>query len=63
MKTRSIWAGFALHSTVAVVMDLLALDRRRALPQAFPPLLPLLGLLWAGAATALFVLRRRRSRA
>ena len=70
MKTRSIWAGFALHATVAVLMDLLALHRRGALPAlltatstsrwAFPPLFPLLGLVWAAAAVALLVLLARR---
>jgi hypothetical protein len=72
MKTRSIWAGFALHSTVAVLMDLLALHRRGALPRlltatsaetsSFPPVLALVALVWAGALLALIVLRRRRAR-
>lgn len=67
MKTRSIWAGFALHSTVAMLMDLLALHRRGALPflltssstegWTFPPLLPVLGLAWAAALIALLLRR------
>jgi membrane protease YdiL (CAAX protease family) len=32
MKTRSIYAGFLVHITVAILMDLLALERRNALP-------------------------------
>jgi hypothetical protein len=38
MKTRSIWAGFLVHSTVAILMDLLALDHRHALPTLLTPL-------------------------
>ena len=30
MKTRSIYPGFLVHVTVAILMDILALDRRRA---------------------------------
>ncbi len=37
MKTRSIWAGFLVHITVAILMDLLALDRRHALPTFITP--------------------------
>jgi membrane protease YdiL (CAAX protease family) len=33
MRTRSIYAGFLVHATVAVLMDILALERRNALPQ------------------------------
>ena len=37
MKTRSIYAGFLVHITVALLMDLLALAHRDALPrQLFP---------------------------
>ncbi len=37
MKTRSIYAGFLVHITVALAMDLLALANRNALPrQLFP---------------------------
>jgi hypothetical protein len=32
MRTRSIYAGFLVHVTVALLMDLLALDHRHALP-------------------------------
>jgi membrane protease YdiL (CAAX protease family) len=35
MKTRSIYAGFLVHITVAVGMDLLSLYKRAALPVAF----------------------------
>lgn len=39
MKTRSIYAGFLVHITVALSMDLLALWNRHALPTVFfPPL-------------------------
>jgi membrane protease YdiL (CAAX protease family) len=34
MKTRSIWAGVAVHVTVAILMDLLALQRKNQLPSA-----------------------------
>lgn len=37
MKTRSIYAGFLLHITVAVAMDLLSLHSRNALPVHFWP--------------------------
>jgi membrane protease YdiL (CAAX protease family) len=39
MRTRSIYAGFLVHITVAYAMDLLALWRRDALPTSFwiPP--------------------------
>jgi membrane protease YdiL (CAAX protease family) len=37
MRTRSIYAGFLVHITVALSMDLLALTHRNALPtQLFP---------------------------
>jgi hypothetical protein len=32
MKTKSIYAGFLVHITVAILMDVLALDRRGGLP-------------------------------
>jgi membrane protease YdiL (CAAX protease family) len=35
MRTRSIYAGFLVHITVAVMMDFLALWRRHALPTTF----------------------------
>lgn len=34
MKTRSIWGGVSVHVTVAVVMDILALQRKGKLPSA-----------------------------
>jgi membrane protease YdiL (CAAX protease family) len=37
MKTGSIWAGFLVHSTVAILMDLLALDQRKGLPTRLTP--------------------------
>jgi membrane protease YdiL (CAAX protease family) len=37
MRTRSIYAGFLLHITVAVGMDLLSLYKRGALPHNFWP--------------------------
>jgi hypothetical protein len=37
MKTKSIYAGFLVHSTVAVLMDVLALGSRNALPTLLTP--------------------------
>jgi hypothetical protein len=37
MRTRSIYAGFLVHGTVAILMDVLALYRRHALPAALMP--------------------------
>jgi len=37
MKTRSIYAGFLVHITVAILMDLLALDHRKGLPTLWVP--------------------------
>jgi len=37
MRTRSIYAGFLVHGTVAVLMDVLALSRRGYLPSALAP--------------------------
>jgi membrane protease YdiL (CAAX protease family) len=37
MKTRSIYAGFLVHGTVAVLMDVLSLYRRNALPALWAP--------------------------
>lgn len=73
MKTRSIWAGFLVHATVAVLMDLLALDHRNALPTrltplssvrlAFPHTSTLLLVVWFLAAAGLaWALWRRRQR-
>lgn len=36
-RTRSIWAGFLVHATVAILMDGLALSRRGALPRLLAP--------------------------
>ena len=74
MKTRSIWAGFLVHTTVAVLMDLLALDHRHALPTRLTPsssvrlvfpytsavLLAVWVLAVAGLVFALWHRRRRR---
>jgi membrane protease YdiL (CAAX protease family) len=73
MKTRSIWAGFLVHSTVAILMDILALDRKKALPSLLTPdgtrrlIFPYWhGVLWAVWAIAISVVlltawRRRRA--
>jgi membrane protease YdiL (CAAX protease family) len=37
MKTRSIYAGFLVHGTVAVLMDVLSLYRRSGLPHLWAP--------------------------
>lgn len=37
MRTRSIYAGFLVHVTVALLMDVLALERRHALPTVLFP--------------------------
>ena len=37
MRTKSIYAGFLVHITVALMMDLLALSHRNALPHTFWP--------------------------
>jgi membrane protease YdiL (CAAX protease family) len=37
MRTRSIYAGFLVHGTVAVLMDVLSLYRRNALPVLWSP--------------------------
>ena len=37
MRTRSIYAGFLVHGTVAILMDVLALYRRHFLPAALTP--------------------------
>ena len=38
MKTRSIWAGFLVHGTVGLLMDILALDHKHRLPTRISPL-------------------------
>jgi membrane protease YdiL (CAAX protease family) len=37
MRTRSIYSGFLVHSTVAILNDVLALDQRHALPSLLTP--------------------------
>jgi membrane protease YdiL (CAAX protease family) len=74
MKTGSIWAGFLIHSTVAILMDLLALHRLGRLPNhlgpysttqhRFPYTNHLLWTVWAVALVGLVILllRRRKTR-
>jgi membrane protease YdiL (CAAX protease family) len=63
MKTRSIWAGFLVHGTVGLLMDILALDHKHQLPTRVSPhsdrhlLFPYWHhILWAVWALALSVL-------
>ena len=37
MRTRSIYAGFLVHGTVAILMDILSLDHRGGLPVLLAP--------------------------
>ena len=70
MKTGSIWAGFLIHSTVAVLMDLLALEQSGRLPthlrpysdvqHRFPYTTPLLWVVWLLALLGLVLLLLRR---
>ena len=70
MKTGSIWAGFLIHSTVAILMDLLALEQSGRLPthlrpysevqHRFPYVRHLLWVVWIGAVLGLVVLLYRR---
>ena len=63
MKTRSIWAGVAVHVTVALLMDILSLSRKGKLPSALTPTSArhftfthwslLIWLAWAAAAVVL----------
>jgi membrane protease YdiL (CAAX protease family) len=73
MRTRSIYAGFLTHATVALLMDVLALYRRGSLPVLLTPLSSrhvtflywgaLFWLVWGGAASVLaFKLRRAWAR-
>lgn len=72
MKTGSIWAGFLVHSTVAILMDLLALDQRKGLPTRltpyslasykFPYTSYALWGVWTLALVGLAILLRRRRR-
>ncbi len=72
-RTRSIWAGFLVHATVAVLMDVLALEHRGELPARLWPGSPtsvrfvgwpwLLGAVWLGALALLAFEGARRLRA
>jgi membrane protease YdiL (CAAX protease family) len=63
MKTRSIWAGFLVHGTVGLLMDILALDHKHHLPTriapassrhlVFPYWHGVLWFVWAGALLVL----------
>ncbi len=50
MSTRSIWSGLLVHATIAVGMDVLALNQRGELPSGFPPVFGVLGAVWFVAA-------------
>jgi membrane protease YdiL (CAAX protease family) len=63
MRTRSIYAGFLVHGTVAVLMDVLSLYRQNALPVLLTPVssrhvtfLHWSALIWIAWALALSVL-------
>jgi membrane protease YdiL (CAAX protease family) len=70
VRTRSIWAGFLVHATVAVLMDVASLQARGALPVLLAPgsgrglVFPLWGALpwlaWGGAVAVLLLEARRR---
>jgi membrane protease YdiL (CAAX protease family) len=74
MKTGSIWAGFLIHSTVAILMDLLALHQSGRLPVRIGPYSPahykfthtthVLWSVWALslAGLVLLLLHRRRAK-
>ena len=73
MKTGSIWAGFLIHSTVAILMDLLALHQSGRLPVRLTPYAPahykfvhtthVLWAVWAVALAGLILLLHRRRKA
>lgn len=72
MKTGSIWAGFLIHSTVAILMDLLALHQSGRMPASLTPYaeahykfahtLHVLWAIWAVSLVGLILLLRRRHR-
>src|SRR3954469_1398859 len=69
MRTRSIYAGFLVHATIAVTMDILALDHRHGLPTLLTPngsthlmFLHWRALVWVGWALALAVLAAKVTR-
>jgi membrane protease YdiL (CAAX protease family) len=51
MRTKSIWSGLLVHATIAVGMDVLALNRRGELPVGFPPVELLLGTVWIASVS------------
>jgi membrane protease YdiL (CAAX protease family) len=65
IRTRSIWAGVAVHVTVAVLMDVLALERKGQLPRAltatsshhvdFPYWRIIIWIAWGGAFVVLLI--------
>ncbi len=65
IRTRSVWAGVSVHVTVAILMDVLALDRKGQLPTAlftgstrhfhFPYWRSLIWICWAGALIVVLV--------
>ena len=69
MRTRSIYAGFLVHATVAVMMDVLALNRRHGLPSLLTPgstrhltftqWMPVIWIAWSLALVVLAVKVRR----
>jgi len=72
MKTGSIWAGFLIHSTVAILMDLLALEQRDRMPTHLGPYSEaqhkflytthVLWTVWVLALVGLLLLLHRRRR-
>jgi hypothetical protein len=72
MKTGSMWAGFLIHSTVAILMDLLALQQSGRMPVRLWPYAPahykfdhtthVLWGVWVLALAGLLLLLRRRQR-
>ncbi len=72
-RTGSIWAGFLVHSTIALLMDLVVLSRRGELPLRlapgsadtfrFPAWGALLAAVWGGAVLLVVLEARRRWRA